>query len=278
MAVGLHGPKEDHDVAVVVARHLQCPNPLRDDIGLALDPLPVEGVGRIAIILIVNVSTPERFEYVQIDRRTGQGKIGRAAAFEPGVFVVGDAAEVRGHQLLEDCVDGVDDVGPAPEIIRQGNDVLGRRLIALPVHFQKCFLPLDKQPRLRETEAVDALLDVADDEEVVGPRRVGLAADESEEFGLQTIDILKLIYKHMLKLVAKAVGDTVVGIAKEVERHALEVGEIEDAEIGLRGAKAFSERPQQPADRPHVRSSSGDTLGPVGVGEQAEGITKIVLE
>ena len=127
-------------------------------------------------------------------------------------FGVIHPAEILRHQVAEDKVDKVDDRIGRTEVFIKGQH-LGVVIRLADLH------PALEQHGIRQTEAEDALLDVAHDEEVL------VAHDGAHHRLLQTVEVLRLVDQKMGASDLRRDG---VILGKQVKRMVLHVGEVQD--------------------------------------------------
>ena len=141
------------------------------------------------------------------------------------------------HELREDPVHSRKHARAAAVVLREVDACIllaqGRILALL----------LEEELRVGETEAIDALLDVADGKEVV------ITRDERENRLLYAVRVLILVNHHFLVLLAQ--GERLrrgaklslrrILVAEDGEREMLQVVEIDDAALLLRRLKRGGE-------------------------------------
>ncbi len=141
---------------------------------------------------------------------------------EFGVGVVGDSPGFRAHDRAEERVHEMEDGLMAAKVLGQrGDRLVGTRLPGLGVGL--------KNPGISAPEAVDGLLDVADEKSI----RLGAGSAEAlKDAVLGAVDVLDFVDADMvevgLPLAGEAGGLAGVGIPEQAQGELLEVGEIDD--------------------------------------------------
>ncbi len=220
----------------------------------------------------------EVLEQVQFQRRTDCGAEIRlfAAGAELRGFVIGNPAQLRRHQPLEDRVNGVQQDRAAAKVVGQVDR--DTATVGLTGGGKEVRPAIEEQARLGEAEAIDALLHIADGEHVCRARGSGLSTDETKNLRLDRIDVLKLIDQDVLELVAQARRNAIGLVRQQRERAALQIGEIEDAEFRFGRLISGTEIDRELKKQRDIRHGPCDTLTPVLDGEPAEGLLESGFE
>src|SRR6185436_1130075 len=108
-----------------------------------------------------------------------------AAGNQSGLVVIDDAANLLVQKWSEDRVHEFENQGAAAKILRERNGLPGRGAPVAGVTAE--------DSRVGETEAINALLHIADQEAV--PLRT-LAAQRRDDAVLRCVDVLIFIHKH----------------------------------------------------------------------------------
>ena len=112
--------------------------------------------------------------------------------------------------------------------------------------------------RVRKAEAVNALLQVAD-EEAVCVR--ALAADEAEDGVLGGVNVLIFVHANVRELRAATAGDAGRIVAQEAQGELLQVREVHAAELTFGLAEARGELLRELNQRGHFGSAPIPILG-----------------
>ncbi len=161
--------------------------------------------------------------------------------------VVDDFPRSLAHELSKDAVGRREDFWAAAKVLLQGDGLTLLGIVAEAVQ------TIGEEGRLGEAESVYALLDVADDEEIVRPIRVGLAADQADDRLLQRVDVLKFIDEHMVELSVQRGGRRSkiaagIGPAQQPVGKALHVREIERVDLSFGERVRVGEGPNELRD------------------------------
>ena len=177
-------------------------NPPRDP--LRLDP-PFLVDGPPFLGIVVGFDRPEKLD--------GKWPIGAR-----GVGAWNQLRLVLGEGPIEEPVHEPNDSGGASEI-------LGQREAARLGEGVAKFL---EKPRLSASEAIDRLLEVADEKEAAG--MVAVPREPSENFALNRVGVLKFIHQNEANVVTGLVAEVVEMIPQEVAGFDDQVVEIEAAD------------------------------------------------
>ena len=178
---------------------------------------------------------------------------------------VGDAAERRGENGLKDVVDALDDRRGAAEVgvQRDRGRACERDLRRVRVGLPGRLLG-GKNAGVGLAEAVDALLEVADEEEVIGRGR----GERKINRVLQGVGVLVFIDKH--RRIARADRGAQRRALpfrrlQQIEGEVLIVGIVEDFFLDLGGKKGLGKQAHRPHKRRHQRRGAaavGREFGP----------------
>ena len=212
---------------------VQCAKTQRDATGFALHAEQVEQVRR-------GVPFVGRFlrilrEKVQLDSARA-GRRHSAAELQLGLRIVSHPADGLAHQRAEERVHEIQDGLAAAEVVRERDDDAGWR--RLQVADTPGLRVAGEDVRAREAEAVDALLEVADEEAV---RAGSFTADEAKDGILCGVDILILIHADVCEVRAAMTSNAGRIVAQQAQGELLEVGEVHAAKLALRLGEARGE-------------------------------------
>ena len=168
----------------------------------------------------------------QLGLRIVKGQIVPVSAFEACRLIVIDTADFRPHDPAENCIDGIQDFLPRPEIRIKVNAL--RPVIVRPVgciFFHENFGP-------RETELIYALFYITDHKPVVPALR--LARDNTKQQLLHIVRVLILIDQDFRKMCAVHLGrrfwrnrSVFVSFRKNLQCQVFEVVKINDVLVLL---------------------------------------------
>ena len=192
-----HGSQEHDDMtigqrlqrAVLAGGHLslflQPANRFGDDLAFLLKGRHVP----FRRLFICRRVVPRRIDDMHLDRAADPAFVfrGGSSGIEPFPFAIAHTGGFFGHRPGEHFVDGVEDIRSAAEVPSQVDTALHGVGIAAerPVFFQK-------QRWVRQAEAIDALLDIADHEAVVA------AGNQGRNQFLHAVRILIFVDEHFL--------------------------------------------------------------------------------
>ncbi len=199
-------------------------------------------------VLVVIVFLPAGFSVAREPGDLDADRIGRRLGLAPGgepfAPAVVDLADVAVHEPLEAGVDELDQLGAGAEILGQVDAPVALAAVGQLELFAQ-------QQRVGVTEAIDALLVIADEEEVAG---VVLARHAADDGVLQRRGVLVFVDEHDAEAVAvlqRDVGGAVAaGFAQDFERVAFEVVERRQPAAQLAAPDRFGRLVGQVAERP----------------------------
>ena len=262
--VGGRVAQQDHDVPVPVAgpgrqRRIallhQGPDPLGNKAGF-----PLGACGDALLLPRILVG---RDQQPQLRFRAG-GRF-RAGA-QGGAVVIFDLQRLAVHDHGEDLVDGVEDVPGGAEVLLQQD------LTLRAAWFNgKTLVLVHEQRRLGLAKAVDALLDVADHEELVPP------VQRLDDLLLDGADVLVLVDEQHIILTGELPGDGF--LPQEGQAAVLQVVVVQDAAFELQRLVPVLDVPHQAAEAP--RHAGGqpfirDSLAVVP-GQRIDGVLHLLL-